>query len=209
MLKLELSNETFWVIFEHWQILIIWYFAEPIPKPRLNVSLSNESADLSSRKKKPVPQPRSLASKSASRILMMTSDIQPVASANLKIYSKVPSRHAGRLSEPPMPSSPPKTSSSSSSEDEYLELPPALPPKGCSSSSANTNWDSFFYRFINFELIIHILIIHFVVVLATLVHHLAVDSGIISGWPDQESRWMLWMSIMTSFVLSQWPVAKY
>ena len=120
-------------------MIFLLYVTEPVPKPRLNVTLSNESGSDSCKKKRPVPQPRSLASKSASR-MFSTSDIQPVASAHLKIYSKVPSRRpAGRLSEPPMPSSPPKTSSSSSSEDEYIELPPALPPKGCTTNHNKTH----------------------------------------------------------------------
>merc|ERR1719510_2191682 len=64
----------------------------PVPKPRLNVSLSRESSiedSTSGRKKKPVPQPRSFppktnlsSSKSASKILI------PIKSENTKIYKR-------------------------------------------------------------------------------------------------------------------------
>ena len=102
------------------------YFAEPIPKPRLNVSLSSSDE---TKKKRPVPQPRSLASKSTSKLVSMTSEVHPVPSANVRIFKKY---HVNN--DPPLPSPPIKTSSaSSSSGEEEDERPPALPARSSSS----------------------------------------------------------------------------
>ena len=102
------------------------FFPEPIPKPRLNVSLSTSDEV---KKKRPVPQPRSLASKSTSKLVSMTSEVHPVPSANVKIFK----RYSSPL-DPPLPSPPmTKNSSSSSSSDE--DLPPALPARRPSAQS--------------------------------------------------------------------------
>jgi len=99
---------------------------QPIPKPRLNVSLSTSDEV---KKKRPVPQPRSLASKSTSKLVSMTSEVHPVPSANVKIFK----RYSSPL-DPPLPSPPmTKNSSSSSSSDE--DLPPALPARRPSAQS--------------------------------------------------------------------------
>jgi hypothetical protein len=110
----------------------------PVPKPRLNVSLSRESSmedsSPSGRKKKPVPQPRSFppknsnltSSKSASKVLI------PIKNENTKIYKRYPVSTSVLPTESSSSglntnSLPPKSSSSSS--DEELDLPPALPVK--------------------------------------------------------------------------------
>ncbi len=108
--------------------LKISQIAEPVPKPRC----TNEV-----RKKRPVPQPRSFASKSTgslkstAKLVSMTSEVHPIPSANVKIFKKFPA--SSSIVDVPMPSPPTagKTSSSSSSEDEEAppDLPPALPPK--------------------------------------------------------------------------------
>ena len=115
----------------------------PVPKPRLNVSLSRESSieeSTSGRKKKPVPQPRSFppktnlsSSKSASKILI------PIKNENTKIYKRYPVSTSVLPTEPSAAASvltnslPPKSSSSSS--DEELDLPPALPARQTSKRS--------------------------------------------------------------------------
>ena len=118
----------------------------PVPKPRLNVSLSRDSSieETSgiSRKKRPVPQPRSFppktsstVSKSASKILM-SSDVQPVPSSSIKIYKKYPvSTSALPDAPPPVPPPPVPLSESESSEE---DLPPALPARQ-SSKRSNLN----------------------------------------------------------------------
>ena len=116
----------------------------PVPKPRLNVSLSRDSSieETSgiSRKKRPVPQPRSFppktsstVSKSASKILM-SSDVQPVPSSSIKIYKKYPVSTSA-LPDAPPPVPPPPLSESESSEE---DLPPALPARQ-SSKRSNLN----------------------------------------------------------------------
>ena len=116
----------------------------PVPKPRLNVSLSRESSiedSPSGRKKKPVPQPRSfppktnLISKSASKVLI------PIKNENTKIYKRYPVSTSVLPTDPSSSSSlpnslPPKSSSSSS--DEEVDLPPALPARQ-SSKRSNLN----------------------------------------------------------------------
>ena len=120
----------------------------PVPKPRLNVSLSRESSmedsSPSGRKKKPVPQPRSfppknsnlMSSKSASKVLI------PIKNENTKIYKRYPVSTSVLPTEPSAAASvltnslPPKSSSSSS--DEELDLPPALPARQ-SSKRSNLN----------------------------------------------------------------------
>ena len=116
----------------------------PVPKPRLNVSLSRESSieeSTSGRKKKPVPQPRSFppktnlsSSKSASKILI------PIKNENTKIYKRYPVSTSVLPTDPSsssLPNSlPPKSSSSSS--DEEVDLPPALPARQ-SSKRSNLN----------------------------------------------------------------------
>ena len=118
----------------------------PVPKPRLNVSLSRESSmedsSPSGRKKKPVPQPRSfppknsnlMSSKSASKVLI------PIKNENTKIYKRypvstsvLPTESSSGLNTNSLP---PKSSSSSS--DEELDLPPALPARQ-SSKRSNLN----------------------------------------------------------------------
>ena len=118
----------------------------PVPKPRLNVSLSRESSiedSPSGRKKKPVPQPRSfppktnLISKSASKVLI------PIKNENTKIYKRYPVSTSVLPTEPSAVAAsvltnslPPKSSSSSS--DEEVDLPPALPARQ-SSKRSNLN----------------------------------------------------------------------
>merc|ERR1719433_898085 len=105
---------------------------QPIPKPRLNVTLSTEET----KKKRPVPQPRSLVSKStsASKLISMSSEVQPVPSVNVKIFKRYPTSQA----DPPLPLVPPPPppgaesmqamSSSSSSGEEGEFCPPVTPP---------------------------------------------------------------------------------
>ena len=98
------------------------------------MSLSSSSTEEAcGKKKKPVPQPRSLASKSSSRL----QEVQPVPSAYVKVFKRYPSS-AG---DPPLPSPPlTKTSSSSSSSSSSgeEEIAPALPARQASSRKSHT-----------------------------------------------------------------------
>ena len=121
---------------------------EPIPKPRLNVSLSTSSTE-ETRKKRPVPQPRSIASKSTStsKLIGISSAVQPVPSVNVKIFKRHPSRSSVSSLDPPLPSVPPPPppvpnaglqegyTSSSSSGEEGDGPPPVLPARGASQKS--------------------------------------------------------------------------
>jgi hypothetical protein len=119
---------------------------QPIPKPRLNVSLSREpssgddSSTSSSKKKRPVPQPRSVIPKSASmtstRMVSMSSEVQPVPSPSFKSFKKYPASTPDLVELPKAPlTATSSSSSSSSSEVDEDNLPPALPKRQSSVNS--------------------------------------------------------------------------